>query len=70
MIMTFKVRANLTFSKDLTIEADTLSDAMEQARQQMQGKIPASELTFKDVNFHLVSHAIGDHGLEEIDEKT
>ena len=68
--MTFKVRANLIFSKDLSIEADNLSDALEQAHQQMQGKIPVSELTFRDMSFHLLSHAIGDHGVEETDNKT
>lgn len=67
--MKFKIRANLTFSKDLTIEADNLSNALEQARRQMQGKIPIRELAFKDVNFEFLSHAIGDHGLEEIEPK-
>ena len=62
--MEFNIGANLILSKDLTIEADSLSDAIEQAQQQMGGKIPFSELTFRDVKFELLSHAIGDRGLE------
>ena len=65
--MEFKIRADITLSKELTIEADHLGEAMEKARQQMlDSKIPYSELKFHNLTFELLSHAIGDKGLVEM----
>ena len=68
--MKFKLRANITFTRDLDIEADNFSDALDMAKQQMDGKVPMSELTFKGVTFEVLSHAIGDEGLMELKTKT
>ena len=65
--MKFKLRANITFTRDLDIEADNFSDALDMAKQQMEGRQPMSELTFKGVSFEVLSHAIGDYGLVGID---
>lgn len=67
--MQFKVRADVTLSKVLTIEADNLGEAMDKARQQMQGRINTDELEFSDLAFELLSHAIGDEGLVETGRK-
>ena len=67
--MKFKLRANITFTRDLDIEADNFSDALDMAKQQMDGKVPMSELTFKGVTFEVLSHAIGDEGLVELKTK-
>ena len=67
--MNFKLRANITFTRDLDIEADSITDALDMAKQTMQGKQPVSELTFKGVTFEVLSHAIGDEGLVELNPK-
>ena len=63
--MIFKIQANIVMSKDLTIEAENLSEAMQKAQEQMQGKLNLKEFTPSDLTYRLVSHAIGDHGLVE-----
>lgn len=68
--MNFKLRANITFTRDLDIEADNFSDALDMDKQQMEGRQPMSELTFKGVSFEVLSHAIGDYGLVELEPKT
>ena len=67
--MEFKIRANVIFSKDLTIEADNLKDAFDRAQEIAQGGFTRSELTLRDVNFELLSHAVGGAGLVEIEPR-
>lgn len=65
----FKLRANITFTHDLDIEADNFTEAIDKAKEIMEGPIPKSELTPQGVTFTLLSHAIGDNGLVEIEPK-
>ena len=67
--MEFKIRANFIFSKDLTIEADNLKDAIDRAQETAQGGFARKELTLRDVNFELLSHAVGGEGMVEIKTK-
>ena len=68
-IMEFKIRANVILSKDLTIEADNMAVAFDKAQELINEGVRFKELTFRDVKFELLSHAIGDNGLVEIKEK-
>ena len=43
--MEFKIRANIVMSKELTIEAENLKDAMDKAQEMMTEPIPYKELT-------------------------
>ena len=42
--MEFKLRANVVMSKNLTVEADNLNDAVKKAQEMMSGAISQKEL--------------------------
>ena len=67
--MEFKIRANFIFSKDLTIEADNMAVAFDKAQELINEGIRYKELTFRDVKFELLSHAVGGEGIVEIKTK-
>ena len=64
MIMEFKLRANLVMSKELTIEADNLDEALDKAQTMMAEPVPYSELTVRKIYFDEISP------IKWIDEKT
>lgn len=53
--MEYKIKANITMSKVLTIEAEDLGKAMEKAQQMMGEKISIKELTPSGLTFELLS---------------
>jgi hypothetical protein len=59
--MEFKIKANLTLSKVLTIEADDLKIAVEMAQEQVKG-MSMKEFTPSKLDYELLS------GLEWMDE--
>lgn len=63
--MTFKIQAQITMTKDLTIEAEGLTDALNKAQEMMQGEMDLNGFTASDMRYRVMSHAIGDSGLVE-----
>jgi hypothetical protein len=53
--MEFKFRANIVMSKELTIEAKHLAEALEKAQAMMAKPIPMKELTMTKFYFDEVS---------------
>ena len=53
--MEFKLRANIVMSKELTIEADNLAEAMGKAQKMMAEPIPYRELTATKIYFDEIS---------------
>lgn len=53
--MEFKLRANIVMSKELTVEADNLAEAMEKAQAMMAEPVPYSELTATKIYFDEIS---------------
>ena len=53
--MEFKMRANIVMSKELTIEANDLGEAMDKAEAMMAEPIPYRELTPTKVYFDEIS---------------
>lgn len=53
--MEFKIKANITMSKVLTIEAEDLGVAMEKAQQLMREKISIKDLTPSDLTYELLT---------------
>ena len=53
--MEFKLRANIVMSKELTIEASNLKDALEKAQAMMAKPFPYKELTPIKVYFDEIS---------------
>ena len=53
--MEIKLRANIVMSKELTIEANDLGEAMEKAQAMMAEPIPYRELTPTKVYFDEIS---------------
>lgn len=53
--MEFKLRANIVMSKELTVEADNLAEAMDKARTIMAEPVPYSELTVSKIYFDEIS---------------
>ena len=53
--MEFKLRANIVMSKELTIEANDLGEAMDKAEAMMAEPIPYKELTPTKVYFDEIS---------------
>ena len=49
--MEFKLRANLVMSKELTVEANDLKEAVEKAQAMMAEPIPVKELTTRELYF-------------------
>ena len=54
-IMEFKLRANIVMSKELTIEAEHLAEALEKARVMVAEPLPMKELTTRDMYFDVLS---------------
>ena len=53
--MEFKMRANIVMSKELTVEANDLGEAMDKAEAMMAEPIPYKELTPTKVYFDEIS---------------
>ena len=53
--MEFKMRANIVMSKELTVEANNLAEAMEKAEAMMAEPIPYKELTPTKLYFDEIS---------------
>ena len=53
--MEFKLRANIVMSKELTVEANDLGEAMDKAEAMMAEPIPYKELTPTKVFFDEIS---------------
>ena len=53
--MEFKLRANIVMSKELTIEAEHLAEALEKAQAMMTEPVPMKELTTRDMYFDVLS---------------
>jgi len=49
--MEFKLRANIVMSKELTVEAENLKEAMDKAQAMMAEPIPYKELTMTKVYY-------------------
>ena len=50
-MMEFKLRANIVMSKELTVEAENLKEAMDKAQAMMAEPIPYKELTITKVYY-------------------
>ena len=50
-MMEFKIRANIVMSKELTIEAENLKEAMDKAQAMMAEPIPYKDLTMTKVYY-------------------
>ena len=50
-MMEFKLRANIVMSKELTVEAENLKEAMDKAQAMMAEPIPYKELTMTKVYY-------------------
>ena len=53
--MEFKLRANIVMSKELTIEAEHLAEALEKARSMMAEPVPMKEVTTREMYFDVLS---------------
>ena len=53
--MEFKLRANIEMSKELTIEAEHLAEALEKAKAMMAEPVSVKELTVNRVSFDVLS---------------
>ena len=51
VMMEFKLRANIVMSKELTVEAENLKEAMDKAQAMMAEPIPYKELTMTKVYY-------------------
>ena len=57
--MEFKIRANIVMSKELSIEADNLSDAMDKAQEIMAGTQNMKEFKPSKVQFEVLNYTVG-----------
>jgi hypothetical protein len=57
--MEFKIRANIVMSKELSIEADNLSDAMDKAQEIMAGPQNMKEFKPSKVQFEVLNYTVG-----------
>ena len=53
--MEFKLRANIVMSKEFTVEAEHLPEALEKAQAMMAGPIRMKEFKTSDVYFDVLS---------------
>ena len=53
--MEFKFRANIVMSKELTVEANDLAEAMEKAQAMMAEPAPMKEFTRREMYFDVLS---------------
>lgn len=54
-VMEFKLRANIVMSKELTVEAEHLGEALKKAEEMMAGPISMKELKTSKVYFDVLS---------------
>lgn len=57
--MEFLFRADIIMSKELSIEAENLSDAMDQAKEMMAGPQKIEDFKLSKVQYELLNFAIG-----------
>lgn len=57
--MEFKIRANIIMSKDLSIEADNLIDAMDKAQKLMAGPQNIKDFKPSKVQYEVLNYAVG-----------
>ena len=53
--MEIKLRANIVMSKELTIEANDWTEALEKAQAMMTEPVPMKELTTREMYFDVLS---------------
>ena len=53
--MEFKMRANIIMSKELTVEANDLTEALEKAKAKMAEPIPYRDLTPREIYYDEIS---------------
>ena len=58
--MEYKIRANIIMSRNLTVEANNLKEAMEKVKDMMAKPFPSNELTPRKVYY-------SDHGVGSTD---
>ena len=57
--MEFKIRANIVMSKEPSIEADNLSDAMDKAQEIMAGPQNMKEFKPSKVQYEVLNYTVG-----------
>ena len=55
MTMEFKIRANIIMSRNLTIEADNLKEAMEKVKDMMAKPFASNELMPRKIYYDVIS---------------
>ena len=53
--MEFKIRANIIMSRNLTVEADNLKEAMEKVKDMMTKPFPSNELMPRKIYYDVIS---------------
>ena len=53
--MEFKIRANIIMSRNLTVEADNLKEAMEKVKDMMAKPCPSNELMPRKIYYDVIS---------------
>ena len=53
--MEFKIRANIVMSRNLTVEADNLKEAMEKVKDMMAKPFPSNELMPRKIYYDVIS---------------
>lgn len=57
--MEFKIRANIIMSKELSIEADNLADAMDKAQEIMNSPQNMKDFKPSKIQYEVLNYAIG-----------
>ena len=57
--MEFKIRADIIMSKELSIEADNLADAMDKAEEIMDGPLNMKDFKPSKIQYEVLNYAIG-----------
>jgi hypothetical protein len=53
--MEYEIRANIVMSRNLTVEADNLKEAMEKVKDMMAEPFPSKELKPRKVYYDIIS---------------
>jgi hypothetical protein len=53
--MEYKIRANIVMSRNLTVEADNLKEAMEKVKDMMAKPFPSNELMPRKIYYDVIS---------------
>ena len=56
--MEFRIQANIIMSKELSIEADNLSDAMDKAQEMMASPQNMKEFKPSNVQYEVLNYAV------------